>query len=320
MSKITIIWLIIAAFLVVVGLITFSVIMTVYNWDFTKLLTEQYVTNTYEINEDFTDISINTDVTDIVFAPSDNEKCKVVCYETENMKHSVSITDGVLTVNTVDTKKWYKHVQITFGTPKITVYLPKNQYSSLTIKESTGDIQISDSFKLESIDISVSTGDVNCYASAEKSIRIASTTGDISVSNVSAGLIDLKVSTGNVSVSGVSCDGDITVGVSTGKTHLTDVVCQRVMSSGSTGDILLKNVIASECFSIERSTGDVRFDVSDAAEITVKTDTGDISGSLLTNKIFITKTDTGDIYVPNSTTGGKCEITTDTGDIKITIN
>ena len=55
-------------------------------------------------------------------------------------------------------------------------------------------------------------------------------------------------------------------------------------------------------------------------ELFVKTDTGDISGSLLSDKIFLTETDTGSIKVPQSVNGGKCELTTDTGDIRITVS
>ena len=81
----------------------------------------------------------------------------------------------------------------------------------------------------------------------------------------------------------------------------------------------MDNVIAAEKLSIERSTGDVKFDGSDATEIYVKTDTGDVTGSLLTDKVFITQTDTGDVDVPKTTTGCRCEIITDTGDIRIKI-
>ena len=70
---------------------------------------------------------------------------------------------------------------------------------------------------------------------------------------------------------------------------------------------------------IKRSTGDVKFDGSDAAEIFIKTDTGDVTGSLLTDKVFITQTDTGNIDVPKTVNGGRCEISTDTGDIKISV-
>ena len=82
-------------------------------------------------------------------------------------------------------------------------------------------------------------------------------------------------------------------------------------------DISLKNVIATEKISIERSIGDVKFDDCDATEIWVETDTGDVTGNLLSEKIFITETSTGDVNVPKSTKGGKCEITTSTGDIYI---
>ena len=113
--------------------------------------------------------------------------------------------------------------------------------------------------------------------------------------------------------------GDITISVSTGQSTLSDVTCKNLTTDGSTGEVFLKNVIASQAFSIDRSTGDVAFDRCDAAEILVKTSTGDVTGSLLSEKVFITDTSTGDIRVPPTTTGGKCTIKTGTGDIRIDI-
>ena len=308
-----------AALLVTIGLIAFTAVMAASGWDLAKLSTEKYFLSAYEPSADFSDISIKTDTADIFILPSDDEKCKVVCYEAENAMHSVSAENGVLTVNAVDTRKWFEYIGINFETPTITVYLPENEYSSLVIKEKTGDIEISDNFSFGNIDISVSTGDVECFASAAETAKISTTTGDIDLENMSAGIIELSVSTGSVSVSSVKCENDIKVSVSTGKTQLTDITCRSVISRGSTGDILLKNVIAAEKFSIERSTGDVKFDASDASEIFVETDTGDVSGSLLTEKIFIAESDTGNVEVPKSVTGGRCEINSDTGDIRIAV-
>jgi len=98
------------------------------------------------------------------------------------------------------------------------------------------------------------------------------------------------------------------------------VTCQNLTSSGSTGGISLKNVIVSQTLSVRRSTGDVTFDGCDGAEIDVETDTGDVTGCLLTDKVFLTQTDTGRVSVPETVTGGPCRITTDTGDIRITIS
>ena len=51
----------------------------------------------------------------------------------------------------------------------------------------------------------------------------------------------------------------------------------------------------------------------------MKTGTGNVTGSLLTEKIFLTETGTGRVEVPQTATGGKCQIRTGTGDIRIKI-
>ena len=63
----------------------------------------------------------------------------------------------------------------------------------------------------------------------------------------------------------------------------------------------------------------MEFNHCDAETICVNTDTGSVTGTLLTDKVFIIETDTGSVNVPKSITGGRCEITTDTGNIRITI-
>ena len=78
-------------------------------------------------------------------------------------------------------------------------------------------------------------------------------------------------------------------------------------------------MIVSREIHIESDTGDVTFDMSDAEKIFVKTGTGDVRGTLLTGKSFSVKTDTGKIDIPKDSIGGKCEITTDTGNIKISV-
>ena len=320
MSKTVKIWLIIASSLVLVGCIIFGGVMNMLKWDFTKLSTAKYETNAYEINEDYKNISIVTDTANIVFLPSEDSKTSVVCHEQKNMKHSVTVKGDTLAIEVVDTRKWYEYIGINVGGPKITVNIPNGEFGALLVKSSTGNVEIPKDFKFESIDITESTGKVTNYASASELIKIKASTGDIHIKNISAGALDLSVSTGGITVSNVTSEGDVKINVSTGKTNITDIECKNVISSGTTGDIFLKNVIASEKFSIERSTGDVKFDGSDAAEIVAKTDTGNVRGSLLTDKVFITQTDTGSIDVPKTMTGGRCEIITDTGDIKIIID
>ncbi len=317
------VWLITAASLVLIGGILFAGIMSTLRWDFMKLSTAKYITNTYEISEAFDGVSMNTDTADILFTVSNDNKCKVECYEEENAKHFVTVKEGKLAVTLVEKRSIYDYIRsigLNFGSPKITVYLPKAKYTSLLIRENAGDIEMPKDFAFKNVDISLTTGNVNFFASAFDSMKIKTSTGDIRVENASAGALDLSVSTGEIFVSDVVCENNVNINLSTGKTNLTDIQCKNVISSGNTGDISLKNVIATEKFSIERSTGDVRFDGSDAAEIFVKTDTGDVKGRLLTEKVFITETSTGRIAVPKTTAGGKCDITTSTGNVKIDVS
>lgn len=319
MGKTTKIWLVTAAFLVLAGCVLWAGVMAVYQWDFTELSTDQYETKIYEISEDFYGISMDTDTADITFVLSEDAKCRVVCSEQKNVTHSVEVKEGTLVIKTVDSRKWYEHIGIHWGSPKITVHLPKEEYASLFVRENTGDIDIPSSFQFESVDLSLSTGHVRISASASDAMKIKTNTGSIRVENAYAGALDLSVSTGNITVSNVICHGDASIHVSTGKSNLTDLQCKNLTSDGDTGDISLSNVIAAEKFSIRRDTGDVKFHHCDAADIFVITDTGDVTGTFLSAKRFFVETDTGHVHVPKSNTGGRCEVKTDTGDIRLDI-
>lgn len=319
MKKAIKIWLIIAAALMLAGFILLGGVMAMIKWDFTKLSTTKYETREYNITESFENISVMAKTADVVFVPAEGTECRVVCYEQTDAAHTVAVREGVLTIEWTDTRGWMSHIGFNFQTPKITVYMPAGAYDSLTVKSSTGGVNIPSEFSFESVDISLTTGFVTCKASVSSSLSIQTSTGAITLQDVSAGSLDLTVTTGKVTATNVACAGDISIKVNTGKSILTDVTCQSLISTGSTGDITLKNVIAAGKFSIERSTGDVTLDACDAVEISVTTDTGDVTGTLLTDKTFFVETDTGRREYPHMTTGGKCEITTDTGDIKISI-
>ncbi|MBE6668016.1 MAG: DUF4097 domain-containing protein [Ruminococcaceae bacterium] len=313
------IWLIVAASLVVIGLLTVVVVMSIFGWDFKKLNSVKYETNTHIISDEFEKISIDTTTADIVFIPSTDGERRVECCEMKKAKHMVFVEDGALNVKVEDTRKWYDFLGINFGSAKITVYMPADEYNSLYINSSTGDVEIPNNFSFGSIDVSVSTGDVRCMASASGEMKIETTTGDITVGGARAASASLFVTTGDVKASNLAVDGDVIIGVSTGDINLTDVTCKNFVSRGSTGDVTLNRVIANESLSVHRSTGNVNLDSCDASELYIKTTTGDVLGSLLTEKVFIASANTGDVDVPKTVNGGRCEINTTTGDIRITI-
>lgn len=311
-------WLVAAALLVIVGAAVCVGVMQLLKWDFGKLNTKHYGTQVYDITKKFDNISIYTDTSDIAFELAEDGNCKVVCHEDEKMPHSVLVKDGTLEIVLTDNREWWEHIGIGGEETSISIYLPCAEYESLYIEETTGDITVPKEFRFENLEIRATTGDVECYASAEESFIIAADTGDIKAENISAGSIELSVTTGDITLGNAECEGSLKIGVTTGETDIRGVKCESLEAEGDTGDIRLTNVIASGAFSIERTTGDVIFDRCDAAKIFVRTDTGDVNGSLLSEKYFVIETNTGDVDVPRTMGGGKCEIITDTGDIEIT--
>ena len=319
MRNTTKVWLITAASLVFAGVILFAVIMATLDWNFAKLSTVKYETHTYEIGESFSNISLTTDTADIRFALSPDGKCRVECYEEENGIHSVNAENDTLVVRIDDNRNWYDYVGFRFGSPQITFYLAETEFNALSVYESTGNIEIPKGYSFENVRLSSSTGDVDFSSDVSESLRINTSTGDIRIKNTSVGSLDLSLTTGKLTVSKARCRDDISIDISSGKAYLTDISCKSVISNGTIGNIFLNNVIAANKISVGRSTGNVKFDDCDAAEIYVKTNTGDVSGNLLTDKEFVTDTQTGSIDVPTTAIGGRCEIRTDTGDIKITV-
>lgn len=309
----------VAASVTALGAVAFVCVMSALDWSFTRLSTVKYESEVYEITEAFDGIAVDTDNADIVFAETSDSVCRVECFEEEKSKHSVTLENGILTVKAVNKTAWYDYIGIGFSTPKITLYLPKKEYVSVIVSGKVGNIEIPENLQLTSADITLGTGDVDFKGAVSDSLKINTTTGDIGLNGTSAASVELKVTSGEVRAADISCNGCFEVNVTTGDAYLTDIKCKALKSQGSTGNIFLDGVVAEERFSVERSTGDLKLSVCDATEIFLKTVTGNITGSLLTDKVFVTETHTGNIDIPKISKGGKCEIITYTGDIKITV-
>ena len=308
---------IIAATLILAGGLLFTCVLWASGWDFTKLSSSDYESETKEISEDFDSITVSSDTTDILLALSENGKTYVDFYKKADNYYSVSVIDGALTIE-LSEEKWYKDI-FDFGQETVTVYLPEKEFADLVIDSSTSDIKISEGIRFENVNISISTGDVESYASVKSCFKISATTGDIHLNKVTANSVEISVSTGDIELENLNCTGEIKLEVSTGDAKLENVRCGSLVSTGDTGDMIFKNVIADVKYDIKRSTGDIRFTNCDAGEIYIETSTGCVKGNLLTEKVFIVKSSSGDVDVPETVTGGICKINTSTGDVELTV-
>lgn len=338
MSK-TGIFCIIAAGITVLGLLIALVPLILVRFDFHQFSTQVNQTNTHEFTEPIENIDIDIRTSDIRLEKSEDQACRVTCEESDLVSHEVTLQDGTLSVKRKDNRRWYHHIGINNDNYSVTLYLPTSAYQLLTVNGSTGKVTVPKDFTFKSISVKLSTGKIDCSASASEHIRLEVSTGRITAKDLSANCLECIATTGNIKLQNLSISGDVTLECDTGEIHATnlqaaslkaksttgDQTYESVTLSGainleaSTGDVSLTQAMARGDCIIKTSTGDVRFDRADATALSVKTTTGSVKGTLLSPKIFYTHTSTGSIDVPKSTEGGMCEITTNTGSIHISI-
>ena len=256
---------------------------------------------TIDIIEDFSNIEIKSDMADVAVHFSDDGFCKVSFSNSSKQKHSVEVQNDTLYIKTTNTEKWYERIAFfSVRSPKIDLFLPRLEYSTLFINSNVGDVDVEEGISFANINISVVTGDVSCCASALGSLNLRSTTGDIDICSI-------------------KCTGEIKIDVLTGDTEIEKSLCKFATINGKTGDINLTDVRAEEIINAKSSLGDLTLKKCDAAELILNSGIGDISASLLTEKRVIAKSGLGDVRVPNSMSGGICNATANTGDVKISI-
>lgn len=177
------------------------------------------------------------------------------------------------------------------------VYLSGVQCVPVNVKTESGDITLRDCVSSSSFRLRTSSGevDINNVTSAEGEILLVSSdTGDVKLFQVIIDAVQITVDTGDVELSEVIVQGD--------------------------GRIPNSNTLEGGDLRIEVDTGEIDIARSDAKSLWIETDTGDVEIELLTGKVYTVKADTGDVKHPeHDPSGGTCHVSTDTGDVRITV-
>ena len=180
----------------------------------------------------------------------------------------------------------------------------KNANHSVMVKENTLRIEVNDNKKwYEDIGINLRAPKITVYLGKSE-----------------YGNISLETDTGNILLDNIIATGKLATETETGNVNFEACDASEVFIKTDTGNVLLDDVITTGKLAIETDTGNVKFEECDASEVFIETDTGNVMGSFLTDKVVFAESDTGKIDIPKVIADEKCEIITETGNIKITID
>ncbi len=276
-------WLIVGGVLFLVGALVTFIGLAVIKFDWVRLDTTDYESKDYDVTGDFRKITVEGTTDDVAVHPSKGNTCKVVCMEDRYTTHEVSAENGTLRIKQiVNGHPFFQiHLGVALKGPGIDIYVPESEYEKLEVTCTTGDVQLTEGISFDNLAVNVVTGDVRMKDFVCKGkAEINVRTGDLSVKDSSFGALSFRATTGDLEADESVVEGDLHVNV---------------------------------------TTGDVDLDEFDAANLYIKTTTGDVKAELLSGKEFVTQTGVGDVEVPEGSSGGKCEVTTTTGDINIKV-
>lgn len=347
--------ILLAVGLIVGGLAVSLAAFVMMRGDITKMNSMTFTKNTYTVKDNFENIHIEAAEADVRFALSETGECYVDCIEGEKIYHTVEVKDDTLTILRVDNRKWYEYIGVYWGRMEITLHLPQTEYEKLYIRTLSGDIEITDQYRFHDAEVYDTSGNIHFSADVKNELNAKTVSGILTVRGVKPNRITAGSTSGDVTLFSIAAES-LSVNATSGNLFLTDVLCGELTTGNTSGDTVLTNVNAgsmkSESVSGEikltqcdgktlktRTTsgdtvlsdvnagsmegssvsGEIELTQCDAETLKFKTSSGDVFGTLLSDKIFATNTSSGSIHVPNTTTGGICEITTVSGDVRITI-
>ena len=333
------IWISTALLLVLVGVVLSVGTLVMIGFDFSRLNTMEFVTNTYEVEQPFTHISVEAAEADIRLVRSETNECKVVCTEGDKITHTVTVRENTLFITRRDERKWYERSGIYWGDMSITVYLPGDSYDSLSISTMSSDVTVPEEFTFETVQIDTASGEISFTAAANKSLRLKTLSGDLTVTELTAETLTLQTTSGNMELTGLFADsatisttsGDLTlrtvraqaelsVKTVSGDLKLEDTSARTLTLQATSGDLHLTDTTASDRMELETVSGDVKLERCDGGSLRIKTVSGDVRGTLRSGKRFEAHTTSGTMDVPYSVPdGGACEIITTSGDAAIRV-
>ena len=255
------------------------------------------VTNEYVFETIIKDFDIETTACDVLIMPWDDRNTKVVCHEADLLLHDVQVKDGKLVI-----KRKERTDGVSFNNMilRIEIMMPAGSYGNVMAKTSSGSIELSSGFDFVDAILSASSGAIVCDAQVR-------------------GQLLCNTSSGGQRLSGTVCKW-LQAASSSGSILAQNIRAEVAEFSASSGSVTLNDVIAQDELSVETSSGDISFENCDARSVKLRASSGEISGSLLTGKVFRTKASSGSVRVPqDDPSGGRCEVTTSSGDINITV-
>ncbi len=309
-----------ASGMVFAGIVISLCAMCAMGFDFSKMETATFRTETHPVEQSFSRICVEGAGSDVRLYLSDDDSCRVQCHEREGLESIIEIKDDTLYIRQQDNRTWKQYIGIFVEHDEIGIYLPESSYQSITASLHSGDLMVSEEFRFQEADIQSTSGRIELHASVEGDLFLRSDSGNITLAGSGLHGLTARSNSGKITMEHVTARADIRLETSSGNLRISDVQGQNLSAEVNSGSMDFQNVLAETDMQLKSTSGSIRLQRSEGYTMHIQTGSGNVSGTLCTEKQFVTNTGSSSCSVPDSGSGGICEITTGSGDIHLELD
>ncbi len=289
MTKSTKIIFILAGLCITLGIALFLAAFFIAGGTFGAFDKEDYTQTTSYMNlEGYTSIVYTGSSRKLVLRPSEDENLYCQYYESERETLDFDGKDGK-TLNIKQKNNTIFQFYIEFDTEKHTVYLdiPSN-ISHITLKNASGDIEISTLSLSEGLVIDTASGDCRLTALKLGDLEVDTESGGIKVYKTEVqGEAKLEASGGSINISEVTMQAHAEIETSSGKIELQTTALKSADIETSSGAVLIKESKTENFYTCKTGSGNIQMNVKnhekeDISEVmretlvSIKTSSGNI--------------------------------------------
>lgn len=315
MKKSTIIALVVALAMIVIGTVISALAIGAAKGDFNTFSTVNYEEKVYEITEDFNSIDIDESDCKIIFARSDDGICRVECAENENSWHEVEVKDGTLCITAFD--KPMAHIGIMGNKQPMTVYLPKTEYDRLTVDSTSGSVNIPEGFTFTDAEVECTSGSIKFMADVVSAADIHTSSGSVAASGMNCESLDVSSTSGSIKVGIVSASDSISVSATSGSIGALGLNAANNLTIKSTSGSIVFDQIHAGALTVSASSGRIEAaDVNaDSAEFETTSGSITLNGTKFTGTLSVNAT-SGSTNLTD-TIADSMKVTNSSGSIKL---
>lgn len=284
-----IVCLIVLLVIISIGLITFMIKVINGKMGFPYKVSDELVVDE-EYDNNFDEINITSDASDIEVKETSGEKIRVVIYGDKDKTEVEEKNNELRIISKHKKGSWFAFRN---KIAKIEVYIPKDYDKNIIINNKYGDIDVEE-FSKANIEINEDCGDVDVIGGNK--VDITNKYGDIKLEKAKEA--NIKQSAGAVKVESVD---DIVVKNNYGDIKITNVY-NSINAEEDCGDVKIDNLTINKDSSIKNNLGSIKIGSTNEIYIEAKTDLGDVKVNNNYKKSDITlnlKNNCGDIKVNN---------------------